>query len=162
MASIFGGGTTVRAWHPWGGLVFVVVFSVMFAAWKRYMRLDGDDRRWLRNAHRYAMHDESGLPEAGRFNAGQKSLFWMQTLSGTLLLLSGIVLWWPDAMPRSLRELAVLIHPTAAIISIGGLIVHIYMGTAAVPEAFRGMIQGWVTPEWARSHHPKWYRDRKL
>ena len=40
----------------------------------------------------------------------------------------------------------------------GGIIVHIYMGTAAVPEAFRGMIQGWVKPGWAASHHPKWYR----
>ena len=62
-------------------------------------------------------------------------------------------------MPRLLRELAVLIHPVAAVIAIAGLIVHIYMGTAAVPEAFRGMIQGWVTPRWAASHHPKWYRD---
>jgi formate dehydrogenase subunit gamma len=158
MASIFGGGGTVRAWHPWGGVLFLLFFAAMFLSWNRQMRLDGDDRRWLRHAHRYAIHDESGLPEAGRFNAGQKSLFWVQSFSGVLLLLSGIVLWWPQSMPRSLRELAVLIHPAAAIISIGGLIVHIYMGTAAVPEAFRGMIQGWVTSEWAASHHPKWYR----
>jgi formate dehydrogenase subunit gamma len=52
-----------------------------------------------------------------------------------------------------------LIHPSVAIVSIGGIIVHIYMGTAAVPGAFRGMILGWVQPAWARSHHPKWYRD---
>jgi formate dehydrogenase subunit gamma len=159
IASIFGGGTTVRAWHPWGGILFVLFFSSMFIAWKRQMRLDSDDRRWLRYAHRYAVHDERGLPEAGRFNAGQKSLFWVQSVNGVLLLLSGVVLWWPSSMPRLLRELAVLIHPVAAVIAIAGLIVHIYMGTAAVPEAFRGMIQGWVTPRWAASHHPKWYRD---
>jgi formate dehydrogenase subunit gamma len=159
MASIFGGGTTVRAWHPWGGALFVLFFFLMFLAWNRQMRLDSDDRRWLRLAHRYAMNEESGLPEAGRFNAGQKSLFWMQSVSGALLLLSGIVLWWPEVMARPLRELAILIHPAAAVISIGGLIVHIYMGTAAVPEAFRGMIQGWVTPGWAASHHRKWHRE---
>jgi formate dehydrogenase subunit gamma len=159
LAAVFGGGTTVRAWHPWGGIVFVFVFAAMFVAWKRQMRLDSDDRRWLRQAHRYAVNDESGLPDAGRFNAGQKSLFWMQSLSGVLLLLSGIVLWWPEVMPRPLRLSAILIHPAAAVISIGGLIVHIYMGTAAVPKAFRGMIQGWVTPRWAESHHPKWYRE---
>ena len=62
-------------------------------------------------------------------------------------------------MPRLLREVAILVHPVAALISIGGLIVHIYMGTAAVPNAFRGMIQGWVTPAWAASHHPKWYHE---
>jgi formate dehydrogenase subunit gamma len=159
ISSIFGGGPTVRAWHPWGGILFVLFFSGMFFAWRRQMRLDSDDRRWLRYAHRYAVHNESGLPDAGRFNAGQKSLFWVQAVNGVLLLSSGIVLWWPDVMSRLLRELAVLIHPVAAIIAIVGLIVHIYMGTAAVPEAFRGMIQGWVTPRWASSHHPKWYRD---
>jgi len=161
IASVFGGGTTVRAWHPWSGLLFILFFAAMFAAWNRQMRLDSDDRRWLRKAHRYAVHDQKGLPEAGRFNAGQKSLFWMQSVSGVLLLLSGIVLWWPELMPRVLRELAVFIHPAAGVVSIGGLIVHIYMGTAAVPEAFRGMIQGWVTPHWAESHHPKWYRDTR-
>ena len=105
------------------------------------------------------MHDESGLPEAGRFNAGQKALFWMQAASGILLFLTGAVIWWPESMPRGLRELAILLHPIAAVISIGGLIVHIYMGTAAVPGAFRGMIRGWVKPAWAASHHSKWYRE---
>ena len=159
IASIFGGGTTVRAWHPWGGLVFVLPLAAMFLAWNRQMRLDSDDRRWLQQAHRYATNDETGLPEAGRFNAGQKLLFWAQSLSALLLLASGLVLWWPAEMPRLLRELAVLIHPVTAVVSIAGIIIHIYMGTAAVPKAFRGMIQGWVTPEWAASHHPKWYRE---
>ncbi len=159
LSAIFGGGTTVRAWHPWGGVLFALFFAVMFRAWKRQMRLDGDDRRWLRLAYRYAVHDESGLPEAGRFNAGQKALFWMQASSGSLLLLTGLVLWWPEIMPRPLREISVLIHPIAAVVSIGGLIIHVYMGTAAVPGAFRGMTQGWVTSEWAASHHSKWYRE---
>ena len=120
------------------------------------MRLDSDDRRWLRLAHRYAVHDFVALPPAGRFNAGQKTLFRMQSVFGILLAASGVVLWWPEVMPRLLREAAVLVHPAAAVISIGGLVVHIYMGTAAVPGAFRGMIQGWVTPGWAAAHHPKW------
>jgi len=161
LASIFGGGDTVRGWHPWGGVMFSLVLGCMFRNWAGQMRLDADDRLWLRQAHRYATHDEEGLPEAGRFNAGQKMLFWTQFASTLFLFLSGLVLWFPEAMPRSLRLAAILIHPTAAIISIGGIIVHIYMGTAAVPEAFRGMIQGWVRPRWAASHHPKWYRELK-
>ena len=159
LAAIFGGGTTVSAWHPWSGALFSLFFVLMFRAWKRQMRLDAADRLWLRRAHRYAMHDESGLPEAGRFNAGQKALFWVQASNGALLLASGVVLWWPAVMPRVLREIAILLHPLAAVVAIGGLIVHIYMGTAAVPEAFRGMVQGWVKPGWAASHHPRWYRE---
>jgi len=161
LAAVFGGGVTARAWHPLSGLLFVGVFTAMFISWKRQMRLDKDDKRWLRLAHRYAAHDYAALPEAGRFNAGQKSLFWLQSVNGVLLLLSGIVLWWPESMSRGLREAAVLVHPIAGILAIAGLIVHIYMGTAATPGAFRGMTQGWVKPGWAASHHAKWYREIK-
>jgi formate dehydrogenase subunit gamma len=161
LAAVLGGGVTVRIWHPLVGLLFVGIFAAMFLSWKRQMRLDKDDRRWLRLAHRYAAHDYAALPEAGRFNGGQKSLFWLQSVNGVLLLLSGIVLWWPESMSRPLREAAVLVHPIAGILSIAGLIVHIYMGTAATPGAFRGMTQGWVKPGWAASHHAKWYREIK-
>ena len=159
LAAVFGGGETVRAWHPWGGLIFAVLLAFMVRNWAGQMRLDQDDRSWLRQAHRYAKHDEAGLPEAGRFNAGQKILFWVQAVSTVILLLSGLVMWWPQVMPRGLRLAAVLVHPAAAVVSIAAIIIHIYMGTAAVPEAFRGMMQGWVRPRWAASHHPKWYRD---
>jgi formate dehydrogenase subunit gamma len=159
LSYIFGGGPTVRAWHPLGGVIFVAAFTAMFQNWRKPMRLDSDDRKWLRQAHRYAVHDTAGLPEAGRFNAGQKALFWVQSLIGILLLASGVILWFPEVMPRALRVVAVLVHPTAAVISIAGIIIHIYMGTAAVPGAFRGMTQGWVTSRWAASHHPKWYRE---
>jgi formate dehydrogenase subunit gamma len=159
LAWVFGGGVTVRAMHPWGGVVFVLAFTFMFRRWAAEMKLDADDRTWLRQARKYAVHDETGLPDAGRFNAGQKTLFWLQFASAMLLLVSGVILWFPEAMPRPLRLAAVMVHPLAAIASIGGIIVHIYMGTAAVPEAFRGMIQGWVKPGWAASHHPKWYRE---
>jgi formate dehydrogenase subunit gamma len=133
----------------------------MFRNWAARMRLDADDRIWLKNAHRYATHREEGLPAAGCFNAGQKILFWMQSVCAVLLFLSGVVLWFPETMARSLRLGAILVHPATAVLSIGGIIVHIYMGTAAVPEAFRGMIQGRVTASWAASHHPKWYREVK-
>jgi len=161
LSTVLGGGSTVAQWHPWAGLLFAGVFSAMFRAWRRPMRLDRDDRLWLRHSHRFIRHEESELPESGRFNAGQKALFWTQAACGLLLVLTGIVLWWPEWMPRALRVAAVLIHPVAAVISIGGLIVHIYMGTAAVPGALRSMVEGWVSAGWARTHHAKWYREIK-
>lgn len=159
LSSVFGGGEAIRWGHPWGGTILALVLAVMFRNWSRQMWLEAEDRLWLRKAHQYAVHDDASLPEAGRFNAGQKLLFWMQSVAMVLLFASGLVLWLPEAMPRNLSLAAILIHPLAAVISIGGIIVHIYMGTAAVPEAFRGMIQGWVRPGWAASHHPKWYRE---
>jgi formate dehydrogenase subunit gamma len=159
LSSLFGGGEAVRRWHPWGGVAFAIALGLMFRSWAKDMRLDSDDREWLRQAHRYAVHDEKGLPEAGRFNAGQKTLFWVQSLAALLLFASGVVLFWPHAMPRGLRLTAVLVHPSAAVVAIAGILLHIYMGTAAVPGALRGMIQGSVPEAWARAHHPRWYRE---
>lgn len=159
LSSVLGGGETVRRWHPWGGVLFGVALGLMFRNWAREMKLDADDKVWLKNAHKYAVNEEEGLPEPGRFNAGQKMLFWLQSLAVIVLIATGVVLWLPEMMPRTLRLAAILLHPAIAVLSIGGIIVHIYMGTAAVPGALRGMIQGWVRPGWAASHHPKWYRD---
>lgn len=161
LTAVFGGGEAVRRWHPWAGVVFALVLGKMFLGWAKDMKLDASDRRWLANAHRYAVHDHDGLPEPGRFNGGQKMLFWTQTIAAAVLFASGLVLWFPEAAAAtvSLRLAAVLLHPLAAIVSLAGIIVHVYMGTAAVPGAFRGMVHGWVDREWAESHHPKWARQ---
>jgi len=158
-AAVLGGGETVRAWHPIAGVVFALLLARIFWMWGRQMRLDAEDRAWLKVGHRYAVHLEEGVPESGRFNAGQKMLFWLQSTSALVLFVSGVVLWFPEIMPRTLRLAAVLVHPLAAIASLGGIIVHIYMSTLVVPGAFRAMVRGWVTPGWAASHHAKWYRE---
>jgi len=160
LASVFGGGEAVRWGHPWGGVIFVVALSAMFLKWAQDMKIDGDDKLWLRNVRKYAIHLEQGLPEPGRFNAGQKLLFWFQSGAAVFLLTSGVVLWFPEAMPRGLRLAAVLVHPVAAVGSIAGIILHIYMATVATPGT-RGMIVGWVPTEWAASHYPKWYRSKR-
>lgn len=159
LTTVFGGGPVVRAMHPWGALIFVVGLALMFRRWAPQMKLDADDRVWLSQMRKYMTNDEAGMPEPGRFNAGQKMLFWSQAGLALALLASGVVLWFPEWMPRPLRLAAVLVHPLAAIGAIGGIIVHIYMGTAAVPGSLHAMIRGWVTPKWAAAHHPKWARE---
>ncbi len=158
LAAVFGGGETIRAWHPWAGVIFSVAFGLMFIKWSAQMLLDSDDVRWLKRAHRYAMHDEESVPESGRFNAGQKMMFWLQGLCCLLLLVSGIVLWLPESTSQMWRLVSVVVHPLAALMSMGLIIVHLYMATIATPGSLRSMIRGWVTPAWANSHHRKWYR----
>ena len=159
LASVFGGGNATRFAHPWAGLIFDLALGFMFRRWAGQMRLDRDDQVWLRNAHQYAINQEEGLPEAGRFNAGQKMLFWLQSLAAVGLLVTGVVLWFPEWMPRTARLVAIMVHPLIAVLAIALIILHVYMGTAAVPGAFRAMIRGRVTRGWARAHHPKWLRE---
>jgi formate dehydrogenase subunit gamma len=161
LSAVFGGGVATREWHPWSGVIFALVQGFMFRQWAGSMKLDDNDKIWLQNSHKYAMNQEEGLPEVGRFNAGQKMLFWFQAGAALVLFLSGVVLWYPELMPRTARLAAILIHPAAGLAAIGLIIIHVYMGTAAVPGAFRAMINGAVSEGWARAHHPKWLRDLK-
>ncbi|MEZ5404177.1 MAG: formate dehydrogenase subunit gamma [Bryobacteraceae bacterium] len=161
LAAVLGGGGVVRAIHPIAGVLFAIALMAMFVRWRGQMKLDADDREWLRQSSKYATNQEEGLPESGKFNGGQKMMFWMQWAFGLILLASGVVLWFPESMSRELRLAAVLVHPLAAIGAIGGIILHIYMGTAAVPGALKSMTRGWVTERWAAAHHPKWFREIK-
>ncbi|GBC84798.1 Formate dehydrogenase, cytochrome b556(fdo) subunit [bacterium HR11] len=158
LAYVLGGGPVIRQWHPIVGVLMFVFLTAMYLKWRRDMKLDDLDRRWLRQVHKYIRHEE-GVPEAGRFNAGQKLLFKTMTLMGVLLLLSGIPLWFPMRFSRNLREWSILVHEVAALVAIGGLIAHIYMGTAVVRGSMRAMLTGWVSRAWARAHHPRWARE---
>lgn len=162
LAIVLGGGYLTRAVHPWAGLLFAVVVFWMYRLWRRDMRVTAADREWRKAMAHYARNEDHLVPPAGRFNYGQKTLFWLMVWAAGALLVSGLVLWRPDAVPRDLaaiRELAVLVHAVAALLTIGAFIVHLYMGLAVVPGGLSAMLHGTVTEEWARHHHPAWLDD---
>ncbi|RAS13788.1 formate dehydrogenase gamma subunit, partial [Microvirgula sp. AG722] len=45
-----------------------------------------------------------------------------------------------------------------ALILIAGIIIHVY-AAIWVKGTIRAMVEGVVTASWARSHHPKWFRE---
>ena len=163
IAIVLGGGFLTRAVHPWVGLVFAVVVLWMFGIWRRDMRVTSADREWRRAMPYYVRNEDSKVPPAGRFNYGQKALFWLMVWGAVALLVSGVVLWFPEGVPRGLRatrEVAILAHSIAALATFGGFIVHLYMGLAVVPEGLSAMLHGEVSEEWARHHHALWAEGR--
>ena len=107
----------------------------------------------------YMRNEDALVPPAGRFNFGQKQFFWLMVVSGAALLISGIALWFAASIPRELqvvRYLAVLVHAVAALATIGGIIIHIYMGIAVVPDGLHAILHGDVSERWARHHHALW------
>ena len=73
-------------------------------------------------------------------------------------------MWFVAAIPGrwcSLRAAATLVHAVAALVTIGGFIVHVYMGLAVVPGGCTAILHGEVSEEWARHHHPLWNADSK-
>lgn len=160
LTPLFGGGSMTRLLHPWFGLVFTVVFFLQFLNWFVPMRWTGADRRWMKRLRAYVSNREKLEPEeTGFFNGGQKLYFWAIVVSAILFLVTGILLWFDDAVPRWLVAVSYVIHDIAALVMLGGFIIHIYEGTAAQPGTFRSMTDGTVTREWAWTHHPAWYRE---
>jgi formate dehydrogenase subunit gamma len=159
LSALLGGGFVARMLHPWTGILFFAVLVWMLALWHHDMRTTDADRAWRRSMMRYIRNEDRGLPAAGRFNYGQKVFFWAMVWGTVLLLVSGIVLWFPDLVPRTagiVRGLAVLIHAIGALLVIAAFIVHVYMGVFVVPGSVEAIVHGSVTTEWARHHHGAW------
>lgn len=156
LAGLFGGGPVIRFWHPVVGVVFFGALVAMLLMWARDMRLEPHDREWLRHLREYAAGREEAVPASGRFNAGQKLLFYLQFLAGVLLLLSGVVLWFPLSFGRALREASFVAHDLAAIAAMGALILHVYMGVFVIRGSWEGITRGTVTRRWAQAHHGRW------
>ena len=118
------------------------------------------DKEFWRALGHYVRNEGELVPSAGRFNAGQKLLFWGFFWCAILLLCSGLVLWFPQSIPwnlRALRYIAVILHAVTALLTIGLFILHVYMGTAMERGSFHSMVRGDVSAEWARSYHRLWY-----
>jgi formate dehydrogenase subunit gamma len=159
IAIVLGGGFLSRLLHPWVGVVFALVVVRMFVMWRRDMRTTPADREWRRAIWHYIRNEDDQVPAVGRFNFGQKQLFWAMVWGALALAVSGIVLWFPDTIFWSLRgarEAAVLVHAVAALVTIGAFIVHLYMGLLVVPDGARAILRGEVSEDWARDHHRLW------
>jgi len=164
LAVMLGGGSTSRFWHPWLGVLFMAMCAWMYRMWHADMRITPADREWQKAMPHYIRNEDEHLPAIGRFNAGQKYFFWLMFWGGLLLVASGLVLWFPERIPwslRAVRSLAILVHVSAALLTIGGFIIHVYMGTAVVRGGFTSIIRGEVSQGWARMHHALWLRDLK-
>jgi formate dehydrogenase subunit gamma len=160
IAVLLGGPTISRELHPWVGLIFVVATLMMYEMWARQMRVTELDKEFWRAVPHYVRNEDELVPSADRFNAGQKMLFWGFFWCGILLLLSGLILWFPHLVPwnlRFLRYFAVIVHPSAALLTIGLFIIHVYMGTAMERGAFGSVIRGEVSAGWAKTYHRIWY-----
>jgi formate dehydrogenase subunit gamma len=160
LAALAGGGPAARYWHPWVGLAFFASMIWMLVDWRADMATAPEDLKWKDNIQYYIRNEDEKLPPAGRFNWGQKLFFWVMVYGVVFLLLSGLAMWWVNDISwpyRWVRYLAVLIHDTAALVTIGAFIIHVYMGTAFVRGSFSAIVDGTVPEAWARTHHRLWY-----
>lgn len=161
LMQIFGTPQLARILHPFVGVVMFAAFMLMFLRYWKHNLINREDLYWARNIHRIAMNEEVG--DTGKYNFGQKCVFWAAIISLVLLLASGIVIWRPyfaDAFAIPLIRLALIVHSVSAVALIIVIMVHIY-AALWVKGTLTAMVEGWVSAEWARQHHPRWYREQR-
>src|SRR5690554_3820049 len=90
LSNLFGGGAWTRILHPFLGAVMFLGFFVMFFRVVRDNLFTKQDREWRRNIGTMIKGDIKSLPPVGKYNWGQKVVFWLMTLSLLVLLVTGI------------------------------------------------------------------------
>jgi formate dehydrogenase subunit gamma len=161
LTNLFGGGVWTRILHPWLGVALIVTFLGLFVRFVRYNFWNRTDTRWLNRIRDVLAARDENLPEVGRYNAGQKLVFWAMTILILVLLASGIVLWESQFGDRFLieqKQIAAVVHASAAVLIIVVWIVHAY-AALWVKGTVRAMTKGTVTGGWAWKHHRKWLRE---
>jgi formate dehydrogenase subunit gamma len=157
---LFGGGQWTRTIHPWIGVVLFFSFAGLFFRFFRLNLWRSEDSAWLAGVNDVLTGHEERLPEVGKYNAGQKLVFWSMSPLIIVLIVSGIIIW--DQYFLSFTDIptkrwAVLIHSVAAIVIILVLIVHVY-AASWVQGSTAAMTRGTVSGGWAWRHHRRWLR----
>jgi formate dehydrogenase subunit gamma len=168
LSALFGGGQNVRWVHPWIGVVLVVAFVGLFLRFFWQNLPEFTDFVWLaRIRHVLKANDENYLPEIGKYNAGQKFVFWSQFVLVGVLFVTGVGLWESGLgyfenllgfkATIEQKRWAALIHATAAVLAITIWIIHVY-AAIWVRGTISAMTRGTVTGGWGWRHHRKWLR----
>lgn len=158
LTQLFGGGPWTRILHPYVGVVMALFFILMVLRFWRLNVMEQRDIEWLKNVDQMVDGDDHNMPEQGKYNGGQKLLFWGLVLFMLVLMVSGVLMWrtWVT-VPVELVRLSSVLHALAGFAIIGLIILHVY---AAIwtRGTIRAMMYGTVTRAWAKQHHRGWYR----
>lgn len=161
LTNLFGGGVWARILHPFIGVILFVLFVYMALGFAQHNRITNADREWMKRIKDVVLNNDDKLPAVGKYNAGQKYLFWTLVVCIPLLFVTGVIIWQPyfaPIFPVTLLRLAVLLHALAAFVSIAGIMVHIY-AAIWVKGSIRAMIRGTVSKAWAKHHHAAWLKE---
>jgi formate dehydrogenase subunit gamma len=161
LSHLLGGGPWARILHPFVGLLMVLGFLLLFMGLWRLNVVTDADRLWGKGMGRMLRGDKAGMAPAGKYNYGQKLVFWAMSICLAVLVVTGFMFWrpWFDGyVPIPLQRAAVLLHSIAAVVLVLATIVHVY-AAIWVRGTIRAMTRGTVTDSWARQNHGLWHDE---
>ncbi|GAB6073949.1 formate dehydrogenase subunit gamma [Nautilia lithotrophica] len=169
-AKFFGGGTPIRFaryLHDIGAVLFGIAVIPMFLMWLKEMLPRLWDIKWFMILGGYLSKEKKEIP-ASKFNAGQKMWYWIATLGGIVMLLTGIMMYFQDfdiALLNSLNlyqidllRIAVIIHLFLAMIIVALFFTHLYMSIFAIKGSLQSMIDGCKSEDELKHLHSIFYK----
>ena len=157
-----GGGALIRFARDLHGLctpIFAVFGALMFFMWAKDCLPKSHDIRWFAIMGGYLDKVNRIIP-AHKFNAGQKMWFWIATLGGAVMVVTGAIMFFQCTNINALR-LTALIHNVMGFAFWAMLITHIYMAAFAIEGALESIINGNMGEEEVSMLHSLYYEDLK-
>jgi formate dehydrogenase subunit gamma len=144
--------------HNFVSFVFVIGLVLVVAMWLKDNIPRRVDIDWIRQGGGFI---KSKHAPAGRFNAGEKAVFWLALAAGIAVAVSGYMLLFPFYLTNIFgMQLAQVAHALVAVLFVALIIAHIYIGTLGMEGAFEAMGTGEVDFNWAKEHHDLWLQDK--
>src|SRR3984957_11673149 len=112
------------------------------------------DLAWLKQGGGFIKNKHA---PAGRFNPGEKAVYWLSLLAGIFVSVSGFLLLFPFYGTNIAdMQIAQVVHAVVALLFVALILAHIYIGTLGMEGAFEAMGSGEVDLNWAKEHHDLW------
>jgi len=153
--------TAISQWgkyaHNFLAFPFTLGLVVMLLIWVKDNIPNARDIAWFKAGGGLIGNEH---PDAGRFNGGQKMVFWITVLGGAVVAVSGYLLVFPFFFTdMEGMQLSHIIHSLLSVLMIAAMLAHIYIGSVGMDGAFDAMGTGQVDMNWAKQHHGLWAQE---
>ena len=142
--------------HNLFGPLFAVGVVAMFVLYLKDNLPRVADIQWLLRGGMFFR----GHASCWKFNLGEKAWFWISSLGGLVIAVSGLLMdfpWLAETVQQ--LQIAHIAHAVAALVVVAASLGHMYLGTVGVEGALEGMTTGRVDEAWGLEHHDLWAKE---
>lgn len=144
--------------HNVCGPFFLIGLLIEIVVWFRDNLIRMLDLRWFKNLG--GMVGSKPRPHSGKVNGGEKAWFWLMTIFGAGVGITGLLLDFPLwEQTRFTMQVSLAIHAIVGVLFVTASFGHMYMGTLGSEGGFSGMWRGRVDAAWAKQHADLWYKE---
>lgn len=147
--------------HNFFAFPFIVGAALVMIKWAYRQFPESCDAKWFACLGGYINKGgKTHHPDAGFANAGEKAYFWTVFIFGLALIVTGLIVLYPDllgGMDRNGILFALIVHIISAVVLSAFTVVHIFMGAVMSEGGMQNMINGKCDENWAKQNHNLWY-----